>query len=274
MKSFLVINIANLPIKISCSNNIFLRKIQSHYKGFIDTRKKSRTVFELKIEITNMPYKNLVCYRILKNTQRKSNLSICFEDKINLTIDKYKNMAFLKTKKNFYYIDSALAIIHNYVLIKKNGIRIHAAALIRNQKGYLFFGPSGSGKTTVSHSVEGIVLHDDAALIRQVGKKFRIYNSPSKSRFIKNAHTKNESAELKGVFRLIKSINNKLKRTNHMTALKYLKEQQRGFAPCFGSNVLNNKISKTLYNLVNNVNTYNLYFRKKCDFWGLIDEIE
>ena len=47
-------------------------------------------------------------------------------------------------------------------IFEKGGLLIHGAALVRNDRGYLFTGHSGAGKTTVCRvSKDALILNDD-----------------------------------------------------------------------------------------------------------------
>jgi hypothetical protein len=63
-------------------------------------------------------------------------------------------------------LENFLRIVTASFLLEQGGFLLHASAVVRDGKAYVFFGPSGSGKTTVTRlSPEDIVLSDDLTMV-------------------------------------------------------------------------------------------------------------
>ncbi|MBW2981812.1 hypothetical protein KY343_02925 [Candidatus Woesearchaeota archaeon] len=263
----LTIKVSDLPIRISCPSNSFLKKINQYYKGFIK-KMKSKPAFELNI-INQRILKRRTGYYISKNTSNELKIKFDITNDYNeLQINKNKSKGvYITNKKEITHLNFLLPIIFSIVLNKNAGTELHAASLVKNKKGYLFFGPCYSGKSTISQSFikKGIILHDDCSLVREVNNKFKIWSVP-KNTLLKNICKDNKSAELKACFRIIKSNKNKLVKLSKKDAFKFIKKTSWRY-----QNYIDRKKQlKVLSNLVKKVNVYNLYFRKKCDFWNLI----
>jgi hypothetical protein len=65
------------------------------------------------------------------------------------------------------------------VLGEKKACFMHAAGLVKNQKGYLFLGDSGAGKSTLARKCSDCgVLSDDSPIFRKINNKYHIFPSP------------------------------------------------------------------------------------------------
>jgi hypothetical protein len=77
-----------------------------------------------------------------------------------------------------YFLRACLALL----AFEAGGLLLHAAGLLRNGRGYLFFGPSGAGKTTaarVSHAEAGaIVLNDDLVVLLPRADRWWVQATP------------------------------------------------------------------------------------------------
>jgi hypothetical protein len=86
--------------------------------------------------------------------------------------------------------DSALGALENYLrwviadlALARGGFVLHAAGLVRNGSGYVFFGPSGAGKSTLARMSAGMeagcgILSDDLVLIRRKEDIFEVSSTP------------------------------------------------------------------------------------------------
>lgn len=279
----MILNIADLYIQIECSNKYYLLKLKENYKPFI-TKKNIKPIFKIKINFDNNHLKNNSfqkdesIIKICRNDNykiSKSNQEIMFMNFNNqysyLRFYKNKNLAVLDLNEeiNLVILDFILKLIFKYILIKNEGYEIHASAVIKNKKGYLFFGPSGAGKSTIANSFsDGKVIHDDRVIIKKFDNKIKIYNVIDH-----NFPKLDKPVELDSIFRIIQHEKNKLIKRSKNYILKHLVQEQMKINYLLRKEIDSNKLSKILKNLISPVNTYELYFRKKCDFWGLIDAI-
>lgn len=93
------------------------------------------------------------------------------------------------------------------VLAEFGACFLHAAALVRNDRGYLFPGDSGAGKSTLSAMVEKeTVLSDDSPIFRKTDSAYRVFASPYHQLGPSAARIPNQparSAEVNGCYFLI-----------------------------------------------------------------------
>jgi hypothetical protein len=88
-------------------------------------------------------------------------------------------------------------------LFEAGGLLFHAAGLVRQARGYLFFGQSGSGKTTVARlSRNAIVLNDDLVALRPHAGQWHMHATPF-SNPTQHAPTGPRAASVSGAYRLI-----------------------------------------------------------------------
>ena len=63
-------------------------------------------------------------------------------------------------------LENFLRVLTASFSLESGGFLLHASAVVRHGRSYVFFGPSGSGKTTVTRlSPEDVVLSDDLTLV-------------------------------------------------------------------------------------------------------------
>lgn len=68
------------------------------------------------------------------------------------------------------------------ILAQKEGLLLHACAVVYQDEGFIFMGPSGSGKSTLAQlwrKIKGaVVLSDERIVLRRQGNRFSIYGTP------------------------------------------------------------------------------------------------
>lgn len=72
-------------------------------------------------------------------------------------------------------------IIMHYMTIKTNSVMMHASCAFDGQRGRMFSGFSGVGKSTMSRiwaEAGSTIINDDRLIIRELGNKFFVYNTP------------------------------------------------------------------------------------------------
>ncbi len=100
--------------------------------------------------------------------------------------------------------ENFLRVLYAWLCLEQSGLLVHAAGVISENKGYVFFGPSGSGKTTVARlSLNRTVLSDDLVIVKKRGEKYWLYGVPFRGDF-PEAPRVNADAELAGIFVLVK----------------------------------------------------------------------
>lgn len=68
-----------------------------------------------------------------------------------------------------------------YITALNGDIFIHASGVEYDKQGFLFTGQSGRGKTTIARLFDragAFVIHDDRLIIRKIGGRYMMYNTP------------------------------------------------------------------------------------------------
>ncbi len=102
-------------------------------------------------------------------------------------------------------LENFLRVVYAWLCLQRGGLLLHAAGLIRDGQGYVFFGPSGAGKTTTARLSEGMaqVLSDDLVIIRYVDDRYTLFGVPFRGELVA-APRANAQAPLAGIYRLRK----------------------------------------------------------------------
>ncbi|MFH1225409.1 MAG: hypothetical protein V1676_06430 [Candidatus Diapherotrites archaeon] len=77
-------------------------------------------------------------------------------------------------------VDVFLRNCFSFFLAERGGMLVHAAALAKGNRAFLFPGRSGAGKTTISMANRRslLVLNDEICAIRKVNKTLRVFGTP------------------------------------------------------------------------------------------------
>jgi hypothetical protein len=167
-----------------------------------------------------------------------------------------------------YALDSLLRVLLSWKLTGHDGFLLHAATVIRNGKAYVFTGGSGAGKSTVaSLSPEGSVLTDEISLLRFENGMWRAYGTPFWGEF--RAAGSNTSAPVKGIFRLVQSVENRVSPLRPVETLRALLPNVLFFsAEAEG----NRRLLEILGHAAEEISSYELGFRKDPSFWEVLPE--
>ncbi len=99
--------------------------------------------------------------------------------------------------------DYFIRTVYALRFFEAGGLLFHAAGLVRNDRGYLFFGHSGSGKTTVSRlSPDALVLNDDLVVLMPHAGQWHMHATPF-SNPTQHAPLGPYTAPVRGAYRLI-----------------------------------------------------------------------
>lgn len=102
-------------------------------------------------------------------------------------------------------VENFLRVLYAHLCLREGGLLLHAAGVVHDGAGFIFFGPSGSGKSTASRlSLDKTILSDDLVIIRIHGDEVRVYGVPFRGDF-PEAPRVNTSADLRGLFALVKA---------------------------------------------------------------------
>jgi hypothetical protein len=81
---------------------------------------------------------------------------------------------------SLYSFDACLRVVLATLITEKNGLLLHASAVVRGNSAFVFIGRSGSGKTTIARlSGAKKILSDEIVALRYCPKKaVRVYATP------------------------------------------------------------------------------------------------
>jgi hypothetical protein len=155
-----------------------------------------------------------------------------------------------------------------------NGLFLHAAAVSRNNQGFLFLGESGAGKSTVSSLSAELsipVLAEDRVFLLGQQNRYSLAAGPHANTNYTD-HT-NLRPNLSGIFILIKDEVEYLKPIPHSETSKLLFAAllQTLLRGSFPDNAMAASF-RTIANVARQIPAFELHFRKRPDFWNLIDE--
>lgn len=156
------------------------------------------------------------------------------------------------------------------LLLQDNSVILHAAAILKANKAYIFLGPSGSGKTTVSNLSEGCtVLSDDMVIVKPVNGSFGVFPNPCWLDMQKGDR-ENRSYQIGGIFKLVQDNTTyfkKIPQAKAMAEIFTVPHIPVQFQPV-------QKLLNIFSSIIEEVSLYELHFKKDKSFWRYIDELK
>ena len=168
------------------------------------------------------------------------------------------------------HIENYLRVVYAHLSMQQNSLLLHAAGVMRQGKGYVFFGPSGAGKTTTSRlaAASGDVLSDDLVILREHEDGYHLYGVPFKGE-LSDAPRANQTAKLQGIYRLRQARKHALSALSRITATAEL----AGAAPFVNNDkALAGTLIEVCNHIARSVPVQTLHFRRDDGFWQVIDE--
>lgn len=166
-------------------------------------------------------------------------------------------------------VENFLRGLYAWLALEDGGLLLHAAGLVRDGRGYVFFGASGSGKTTVTRlsMPQATVLSDDLVILRRCDGVLHVCGVPFRGALLE-APRVNARAPLAGLYRLAKAEQHRLEPLPRAAGIAEL----IGSAPFVVKDL---RINGTLVAVCGQVQSalpvQRLHFRKDDGFWKVID---
>ena len=144
-----------------------------------------------------------------------------FEHVMDAESDFRRGSAKLKWEDPYVYaaLNSMLRIAFAQAALMHSAVSLHASAVVKDDKAYMFMGRSGTGKSTHSRlwieHLGATLLNDDNPIVRIVDGKAVVYGSPWSG---KTPCYKDESAPVAAMVRLAQSPENNFERKSEIEA--------------------------------------------------------
>lgn len=161
------------------------------------------------------------------------------------------------------------------VLGERGSCFLHAAALVKGERGYLFLGESGAGKSTLSRScIDCQVFSDDGPMVCGHGSDLRVYPSP----FYQldrleglNIDDIGQSARVCGFYFLIQDQRSFLEPVDKRVAFSLILKRHIHFFPSL-SRKARERLFFIFLDACAKITTHNLHFSKDQDIWDILME--
>jgi hypothetical protein len=272
-------NVADFSFSILLFDGISMNGLLPSFKDFIIDREKGKALFVAKVKKQKEPITDLTSASLMEEDQNDMGIL-----KLYRSIDAYiLDVQFTEkgachrmiASPDFSEIDIYLAIddfykgsalcsmirfAYSQAILSYHAISIHAAAVVHDNKGYLFLGRSGTGKSThaqlwIEHIKHTELLNDDnpTLLVKEDGTVW-VYGTPWSG---KTPCYRHRGAEVGGIVRLQQSSK------NGMTITKGLDAFTTIFPSCMvirRDSILSNFLYTTIEKIVQaNIHVGNLH---------------
>ena len=196
----LTIEVADHPISLELEGDAFLHPMREAYHRFFSDKHP-----ECRLRI--YPDDSLTI-------RDESSVGLTFSNGKVRIVDDYL-MGFIHLGSNdgevrvnpVWFMPSLATFIRNLftliLVLKDNGLVLHALGVLKDGGVYVFLGPSGSGKTTVAQlSPEYVILSDDIVFIKPLGRSYLVFPTPCWGD-MQRGDRENKGYPLKMMFKLI-----------------------------------------------------------------------
>jgi hypothetical protein len=172
-REFASVEIGEIPIGLSTSDQSFLDLLRRRYEGFLSS---SRPEFELHFDLIPPGPVSDDDIRV----RRQDGLWLIERGDFRAQWDPRTRQGTVRLNPNPYSLDSVLRILHSLILAERGGFLLHAASAICDGRAYLFSGVSGAGKTTMTRLAPGDVtlLTDEISYLRPGADGYLAFGTP------------------------------------------------------------------------------------------------
>jgi hypothetical protein len=263
------IEVAEACISLKLKDVELVDYVLRHYRAFLSSKKPSLT---LDITLTEKEYINDSSWAGLTVSGSEIQISDDYlESKIDLT--QGKGSATLTSSLNGFTIGFGTLIRNIFTLIlllKDESVLLHAAAIVKDEKVYIFIGHSGSGKTTVARlSEDYTVLSDDLVIIKPANGSYGVFPAPCWLD-MQTGNRENRHYQIGGIFKLVKDEKTYLKKVAPAQAMAEIFTVPH--IPYKAQPI--EKLLNIYSSILREFPLYELHFTKDTSFWRNIDELK
>jgi len=166
-------------------------------------------------------------------------------------------------------VENFLRVLCAYLGVEQGALLVHAAAVVKGDKAYIFFGPSESGKTTVARfSWEYTILSDDMVFLKKLSGSVKAFGVPFRGE-VPETPRSNMSAEVGGLFRLRKADRHCV---SSLDSLRALGELLTCVPFVTTTRARAQRVMALAYDLISSVPVKELHFRRDAGFWDVIEQ--
>jgi len=251
-------------VLIKCNSRKLAEVIRKDYDGFISEKNEDYTV---ELDVTQ------------EGVIKVENDLIHFNSGYNGFVNPKEHHArFSLGVYQKHCINLILWICFTFICNENNSILLHSAGLVHRGVAYLFTGVPEAGKSTISElSTHCSLLSDEHLVIAKRDGEYVAYGTGLGGEYFKlgkkRMKPKNDSAKVDKLFFIHKAAKNRIVKKKKSEAISDLLNQNFFDEISTGADVkmayLNN-----VADFIENVDCYDLYFKKNNEFWKDIGRIE
>ncbi len=264
MRKALKLEVAQNPVCLTLSDPIFFEPIAQYYRCFLSGR-EPKLVIQIHLS-DGIPHTVSPCGGVISNDRGFKISHTYFSGSVDLVGDGgnlYTAPEWLTLALQVF-----LRNVFTYLLLDRDGLVLHALAVLREGGVYVFFGPSGSGKTTAAHLSQGhTILSDDLVFLRFENGSYCVHPTPRWGD-MQRGEKENRPYPLKAVF--------KLKKSERIEVTTYKPVQAISDVVTFPSMppdlISSDRLLARFSHLVKKVPFYELRFVKDRSFWPCIED--
>jgi len=168
----------------------------------------------------------------------------------------------------FFAVESFLRICFSILAVYHDGLLLHAAGVVHNEKAYVFAGPSGAGKSTIAKlsTGNGRILSDEMVYVQCGPRVSQVFGTPFHG--TNDEHPFAPGGPLRAILFPIQHTTIAVAPLGPAEALRRLLAATFSFD---ASTPGHQRLLDIAVELVQHVPTLELRFRKDAEFWLAID---
>ncbi|MCK5505667.1 MAG: hypothetical protein KAJ10_10915 [Thermodesulfovibrionia bacterium] len=263
------IDVAGICISVRLSSPHLINQVRTNYSKFLSTREPS---FALDINLTDEVYVNDSSRAGLAISGSRIEISDDYlEGRIDMALGK--GSATITSSSNGFTIGFGTLLRNIFLLLlllQDRTVALHAAAILKEGKVYIFIGASKSGKTTVARlSEEYTVLSDDLVLIKPTNGSYGVFPTPCWLD-MQTGDRENRHYQIGGIFKIVqddKTYVKKIAPAKAMAEIFTLPHIPAEFQPV-------QKLFGIFDGILKEFGLYELHFLKDKSFWRHVDGVE
>jgi hypothetical protein len=263
----LLINVADFIVAVDTSSTEVAQRLQRRYKDFLGTNEMPHLTIGLEtvpgalyLEPRPGPWAIETSYHDNQLTYRS------YQEKGEVDLIRRVGQFEMDPGAN---IENVLRAVYAWLCVQESALLLHAAGVIRDGNGFVFFGPSGSGKTTTSRlaAKTATVVSDDIVIVRCHEGGCMLYGVPFRGEMSEAPRT-NQRAPLRGVFRLRQDTTHFIEPISKVNAIADLVAASPFVV---GEPSLSDRLFSVCQQIAEKVPVRQLHFKRDDGFWKVIN---